>query len=38
LIISMQFIGLTATPKKKAPNTYHLFQIEDDNPTFVFMS
>jgi type I restriction enzyme R subunit len=30
-------IGLTATPKKELDrNTYHLFQIEDDNPTFAY--
>ena len=30
-------IGLTATPKKEIDrNTYHLFEIEDDNPTFVY--
>lgn len=30
-------IGLTATPKKDIDrNTYHLFQIEDDNPTFSY--
>ncbi len=30
-------IGLTATPKKEIDrNTYHLFQIEDDNPTFAY--
>lgn len=30
-------IGLTATPKKDLDrNTYHLFQIEDDNPTFSY--
>lgn len=30
-------IGLTATPKKDLDrNTYHLFQIEDDNPTFAY--
>lgn len=30
-------IGLTATPKKDIDiNTYHLFEIEDDNPTFSY--
>jgi type I restriction enzyme R subunit len=30
-------IGLTATPKKDLDrNTYHLFQIEDDNPTYAY--
>jgi type I restriction enzyme R subunit len=30
-------IGLTATPKKDIDrNTYHLFQIEDDNPTYAY--
>ncbi|WP_319229952.1 DEAD/DEAH box helicase family protein [Draconibacterium orientale] len=30
-------IGLTATPKKEVDkNTYSLFQIEDDNPTFAY--
>lgn len=30
-------IGLTATPKKDIDrNTYHLFEIEDDNPTFAY--
>lgn len=30
-------IGLTATPKKELDrNTYHLFEIEDDNPTFAY--
>lgn len=30
-------IGLTATPKKDIDrNTYQLFQIEDDNPTFAY--
>lgn len=30
-------IGLTATPKKDIDhNTYHLFGIEDDNPTFAY--
>lgn len=30
-------IGLTATPKKDVDrNTYSLFEIEDDNPTFAF--
>lgn len=30
-------IGLTATPKKEIDrNTYHLFQIDDDNPTFAY--
>ena len=30
-------IGLTATPKKEIDiNTYHLFEIEDDNPTYSY--
>ncbi len=30
-------IGLTATPKKDIDiNTYHLFEIEDDNPTYSY--
>lgn len=30
-------IGLTATPKKEVDiNTYRLFEIEDDNPTFAY--
>jgi type I restriction enzyme R subunit len=32
-----QLIGLTATPKKQIDfNTYELFDIEDDNPTFAY--